>query len=75
MNDTVSIKMTLTQAHLLASVLCTAAFDVKDIDKCESERLKMFEKIVKDQITALDYSANEQLVDVTNAEITKIADL
>ena len=32
MNDIVSIKMTLTQAHLLASVLGTAAYDVKDID-------------------------------------------
>ena len=55
MNDTVSIKMTLTQAHLLASVLSTAAYDVKDIDKDESERLKKFEKMVKDQIAELDY--------------------
>lgn len=73
MNDIVSIKMTLTQAHLLASVLGTAAYDVKDIDKDESERLKKFEKMVKDQITKLDYSENEKLVDETNAKIAKEA--
>ena len=74
MNDIVSIKMTLTQAHLLASVLGTAAYDVKDIDKDESERLKKFEKMVKDQIAKLDYSENEKLVDETNAKIAKEAD-
>ena len=74
MNDIVSIKMTLTQAHLLASVLGTAAYDVKDIDKDESERLKKFEKKVKDQIAKLDYSENEKLVDETNAKIAKEAD-
>ena len=74
MNDIVSIKMTLTQAHLLASVLGTVAYDVKDIDKDESERLKKFEKMVKDQIAKLDYSENEKLVDETNAKIAKEAD-
>ena len=74
MNDIVSIKMTLTQAHLLASVLGTAAYDVNDIDKDESERLKKFEKMVKDQIAKLDYSENEKLVDETNAKIAKEAD-
>ena len=74
MNDIVSIKMTLTQAHLLASVLGTASYDVKDIDKDESERLKKFEKMVKDQIAKLDYSENEKLVDETNAKIAKEAD-
>jgi hypothetical protein len=74
MNDTVSIKMTLTQAHLLASVLSTASYDVKDIDKEESERLKMFEQMVKSQIAKLDYSENEKLVDETNAKIAKEAD-
>ena len=74
MNDTVSIKMTLAQAHQLASVLMTAAYDVKDIDKDESERLKKFEKMVKDQIAALDYSENEQLVDEINDKIAKEAD-
>jgi hypothetical protein len=74
MNDTVSIKMTLTQAHLLASVLSTASYDVKDIYKEESERLKMFEQMVKSQIAKLDYSENEKLVDETNAKIAKEAD-
>ena len=74
MNDTVSIKMTLTQAHLLASVLSTASYDVKDIDKEESERLKTFEQMVKSQIAKLDYSENEKLVDETNAKIAKEAD-
>jgi len=73
MNDTVSIKMTLTQAHLLASVLGTAAYDVKDIDKDESERLKMFENMVKIQISKLDYSDNEKQVDETNAKIAQEA--
>ena len=73
MNDIVSIKMTLTQAHLLASVLGTAAYDVKNIDKDESVRLKKFEKMVKDQIAKLDYSENEKLVDETNAKIAKEA--
>lgn len=74
MNDTVSIQMTLTEAHLLASVLCTAAYDVKDIDAAESERLKKFERMVKDQIDRLDYSENERLVDETNAKIAAEAD-
>ena len=74
MNDIVSIKMTLTQAHLLASVLGTAAYDVKDIDKDESERLKKCEKMVKDQIAKVDYSENEKLVDDTNTKIAKEAD-
>lgn len=73
MNDTVSIKMTLTQAHLLASVLSTAAYDVKDIDKDESERLKKFEKMVKDQIAELDYSENEKQVSENNERIAKVA--
>lgn len=73
MNDIVSVKMTLTQAHLLASVLGTAAYDVKDIDKDESERLKKFEKMVKDQIAKLGYSENEKLVDETNAKIAQEA--
>lgn len=73
MNDTVSIKMTLTQAYLLASVLGTAAYDIKDIDKDESERLKMFEEMVKSQISKLDYSDNEKLVDETNAKIAQEA--
>lgn len=73
MNDTVSIKMTLTQAHMLASVLSTAAYDVKDIDNAESERLKTFEKMVKDQIAQLDYSENEKLVDETNERTAKEA--
>lgn len=73
MNDTVSIKMTLTQAHLLASVLETVAYDIKDIDKDESERLKMFEEMVKSQISKLDYSDNEKLVDETNAKIAQEA--
>jgi hypothetical protein len=58
---------------LLASVLGTAAYDVKDIDKDESERLKMFEKMVKNQISKLDYSDNEKLVDETNAKIAQEA--
>ena len=65
--------MTLTQAHMLASVLGTAAYDVKDIDKDESERLKKFEKMVKDQIAALEYFENENLVDETNTKIAKKA--
>ena len=58
---------------MLASVLGTAAYDVKDIDKDESERLKKFEKMVKDQIAALEYSENENLVDETNTKIAKQA--
>ena len=46
---------------------------IKNIDKDESERLKKFEKMVKDQIAKLDYSENEKLVDETNAKIAKEA--
>lgn len=74
MNDTVSIKMTLTQAHLLASVLSTASYDVKDIDKEESERLKKFGQMVKGQLDKLDYSENERLVDKANDIIAKEAE-
>lgn len=74
MNDIVSIKMTLTQAHQLASVLRTAAYDVKDIDNDESERLIKFSSMVREQITNLDYSDNDEQVDDINAMIAKIAD-
>lgn len=55
MNDTISIKMTLTKAHRLLWLLDAAAYDVKDIDSDESELLKTFAQIIKDQIARLDY--------------------
>lgn len=73
MNDIVSIKMTLTKATILRSVLFTAAYDLREIDPEESKRLSEFEKLIQSQLDQLDFSENEKLVDDINTKIAKEA--
>lgn len=61
MNDTVEIKLTLTQAHLLRSVLYTASYDLRKINERESELLDRFERIITKQILSIDDSENEKI--------------
>lgn len=71
MNDIISIKMTLTKAHLLRSLLYTTSFDLKESDPQTSKMLSKFEKLIKDQLDKLDFSENERLVDEINKKIAK----
>lgn len=71
MNDVISIKMSLTKAYLLCSLLYTTSFDLKESDPQTSKMLSKFEKLIQDQLDKLDFSENERLVDEINKKIAK----
>lgn len=73
MNDIISIKMTLTQAILLRSLLYTTAYDLKESEPRTSQMLSEFEALIQKQLNKLDFSENEKLVDRINAKIEKEA--
>lgn len=73
MNDIINIKMTLTQATLLRSLLYTTAYDLKESDPKTSQRLSDYEALIQKQLNKLDFSENEKLVDRINAKIAKEA--
>ena len=71
MNDVISIKMTLTKATLLRSLLYTTSYDLKESDPQTSKMLSDYEKMIHDQLDKLDFSENERLVDEINKKIAK----
>lgn len=73
MNDIINIKMTLTQATLLRSLLYTTAYDLKESDPKTSQMLSDYEVLIQKQLNKLDFSENEKLVDRINANIAKEA--
>lgn len=73
MNDIINIKMTLTQATLLRSLLYTTAYDLKESDPKTSQMLSDYEALIQKQLNKLDFSENEKLVDRINAKIAKKA--
>lgn len=73
MNDIINIKMTLTQATLLRSLLYTTAYDLKESDPKTSQMLSDYETLIQKQLNKLDFSENEKLVDRINANIAKEA--
>lgn len=73
MNDIINIKMTLTQATLLRSLLYTMAYDLKESDPKTSQMLSDYEVLIQKQLNKLDFSENEKLVDRINANIAKEA--
>lgn len=73
MNDIINIKMTLTQATLLRSLLYTTAYDLKESDPKTSQMLSDYEALIQKQLNKLDFSENEKLVDRINAKIAKEA--
>lgn len=73
MNDIINIKMTLTQATLLRSLLYTTAYDLKESDPKTSQMLSDYEALIQKQLNKLDFSENEKLVDRINANIAKEA--
>lgn len=73
MNDIINIKMTLTQATLLRSLLYTTAYDLKESDPKTSQMLSDYEALIQKQLNKLDFSENEKLVDRINAKIVNEA--
>lgn len=71
MNDVISIKMTLTKATLLRSLLYTTAYELKESDPQTSKMLSDYEKLIQDQLDKLDFTENERLVDEINSKIAK----
>lgn len=73
MNDIINIKMTLTKATLLRSLLYTTAYELKESYPKTSQMLSDYEALIQKQLNELDFSENEKLVDRINAKIAKEA--